>query len=28
MKLGKIVFHEEAPEKLLQDEKLRKAYLT
>ena len=28
MKLGKIVFHEETPEKLLQDEKLRKAYLT
>ena len=28
MKLGKIVFHEGAPEKLLQDEKLRKAYLT
>ena len=28
MKLRKIVFHEETPEKLLQDEKLRKAYLT
>ena len=28
MKLGKIVFHEDHPEKLLQDEKLRKAYLT
>ena len=28
MKLGKNVFHEETPEKLLQDEKLRKAYLT
>jgi len=28
MKLGKIVFHEETPEKPLQDEKLRKAYLT
>jgi len=27
MKLGKIVFHEEIPEKLLKDEKLRKAYL-
>ena len=28
MKLGKIVFHEDTPGKLLQDEKLRKAYLT
>ncbi|MGD0627519.1 MAG: ATP-binding cassette domain-containing protein, partial [Thermodesulfobacteriota bacterium] len=28
MKLGRIVFHEQTPEKLLQDEKLRKAYLT
>jgi len=28
MKLGKIVFHEDHPERLLQDEKLRKAYLT
>jgi len=28
MKLGKIVFQDEAPEKLMQDEKLRKAYLT
>jgi len=27
MKLGKIVFHEENPERLLMDEKLRKAYL-
>jgi branched-chain amino acid transport system ATP-binding protein len=27
MKLGKIVFQEESPEKLLADEKLRKAYL-
>jgi branched-chain amino acid transport system ATP-binding protein len=28
MKLGKIVFHEETPENLLRDEKLRKAYIT
>jgi branched-chain amino acid transport system ATP-binding protein len=28
MKLGRIVFQEESPERLLQDEKLRKAYLT
>jgi len=27
MKLGQIVFHEENPERLLTDEKLRKAYL-
>jgi ABC-type branched-subunit amino acid transport system ATPase component len=28
MKLGKIVFHEEYPENLLREEKLRKAYLS
>lgn len=28
MKLGRIVFHEEHPEKLLSDEKLRKTYLS